>query len=43
MDGDGELTAEEFVRGCLEDPELVKLLNAGGIGDEEDDDEESEK
>ena len=24
--GDGDLTAEEFVRGCLEDEELMELL-----------------
>ena len=32
---------EEFVKGCLEDPELVRLLNTGGVevgeGDEEED------
>ena len=31
---------EEFVKGCLEDPELVRLLNTGGVevgeGEEED-------
>ncbi|CAB4067157.1 Frequenin-1,Neuronal calcium sensor 2,Hippocalcin-like protein 4,Neurocalcin homolog,Neurocalcin-delta,Neurocalcin,Neurocalcin-delta B,Visinin-like protein 1,Neurocalcin-delta A,Neuron-specific calcium-binding protein hippocalcin,Hippocalcin-like protein 1 [Lepeophtheirus salmonis] len=37
VNGDGELTCEEFVRGCMEDPELVRLLNSGGL--EEDNDE----
>ena len=44
VDGDGELTADEFVRGCLEDPELVRLLNTGGIdGEEDDEDDEDEE
>lgn len=31
VNGDGDLTADEFVKGCLLDPELVQLLNAGGV------------
>ncbi len=31
-----------FHAGCLEDPELVRLLNAGGIDSDGDDDEASE-
>ena len=38
IDGDGELTTEEFVRGCLDDPELVRLLNAGGLEKDDEDD-----
>ena len=43
IDGDGELTVEEFCRGCLIDEDLVKLLDCqkGESGQVvEDDDEE---
>mgnify|MGYP000542184223 CR=1 FL=1 len=38
VNGDGELTADEFVRGCMDDPSLVRLLNSGGVGEEEGED-----
>ncbi|XP_040583468.1 neuronal calcium sensor 2 [Lepeophtheirus salmonis] len=30
VNGDGEISEEEFVKGCLKDQGLVRLLNAGG-------------
>ena len=36
VDANGELTEDEFLRGCLEDDELVGLLNAGGCDPQED-------
>ena len=35
INADGELNEEEFVKGCLDDDDLVNLLNAGGIDPEE--------
>ena len=29
--GDGELDEDEFVKGCLDDGELMSLLNSGGL------------
>ena len=29
--GDGELDENEFVQGCLDDGELMSLLNSGGL------------
>lgn len=31
INGDGELTCDEFVRGCMHDAELVNMLTNGGI------------
>lgn len=31
INGDGELTMEEFVRGCMQDKELVRMLGTGGL------------
>ena len=31
INDDGEISCEEFVRGCMHDPELVRVINAGGI------------
>ena len=31
VNGDGELDEGEFVKGCLEDGELMSLLNSGGL------------
>ena len=31
INGDGELTMEEFVRGCMQDKDLVRMLSAGGL------------
>ena len=33
FNGDGELDEEEFVKGCLADEQLIKLLNSGGDKD----------
>ena len=35
INGDGEVDEEEFVRGCLDDEDLICLLNAGGLNDED--------
>lgn len=37
VNSDGELDEEEFVRGCLQDGDLISLLNAGGCDPEEED------
>ena len=29
--GDGELDEDEFVKGCLDDGDLMRLLNSGGL------------
>ena len=31
INGDGELDIEEFVKGCMDDSDLTRLLNAGGM------------
>ena len=31
FNSDGSLTEEEFLSGCMDDDDLVRLLNAGGI------------
>ena len=31
INGDGELDEDEFVKGCLDDGDLMRLLNAGGL------------
>ena len=31
INGDGELDEEEFVKGCLDDGDLMRLLNSGGL------------
>ena len=33
---DGELEESEFIRGCLDDDDLINLLNAGGIDPQDD-------
>ena len=49
INGDGELEEDEFIAGCLEDQELISLLNSGGLEelapreDDEDDDEIEEE
>ena len=50
INGDGELEEDEFIAGCLEDQELISLLNSGGLeelapreDDDEDDDEIEEE
>ena len=43
IDGDGELTEEEFIKGCLIDDDLVELIDCRkGVRDQmvEEDDEE---
>ena len=35
FNGDGHLDEDEFVKGCLDDDDLVRLLNAGGIDPED--------
>ena len=35
INGDGEVTREEFVRGCMQDKDLVRMLSAGGIDNDE--------
>ena len=36
INDDGEISAEEFVRGCMHDPELVRIVINGGINPLED-------
>ena len=46
INGDGELDEDEFIAGCLEDQELISLLNSGGLEElapREDDDEDEEE
>lgn len=31
INDDGEISCEEFVRGCMHDPELVRIVTAGGL------------
>eukprot|EP00090_Calanus_glacialis_P012588 TRINITY_DN21187_c0_g1_i1.p1 TRINITY_DN21187_c0_g1~~TRINITY_DN21187_c0_g1_i1.p1 ORF type:complete len:111 (-),score=43.54 TRINITY_DN21187_c0_g1_i1:387-686(-) len=35
VNDDGELNEDEFIRGCLDDDDLVNLLNAGGCDPDE--------
>ena len=35
INGDGELTCEEFVKGCMQDDSLVRVLQSGGLNPEE--------
>ena len=35
INGDGELEEDEFIRGCMDDDDLINLLKAGGIEPEE--------
>ena len=37
--GDGELDENEFVRGCLDDGDLLKMLNSGGLCQNNDQDD----
>lgn len=39
VNGDGELDEEEFCKGCMDDDELVRLLNSGGLGPEDEEDD----
>ena len=36
INGDGELDEDEFVKGCMDDTDLMSMLNSGGLatGDE---------
>ena len=46
INGDGELEEDEFIAGCLEDQELISLLNSGGLEElapREDEEEEEDK
>jgi hypothetical protein len=45
INGDGELEEDEFIAGCLEDQELISLLNSGGLEElaPREDDEEGEE
>ena len=36
FNGDGQLEEDEFLSGCLNDDELISLLNAGGLEDSKD-------
>ena len=36
VNSDGELNEDEFIRGCLDDDDLVNLLNAGGCDPDDD-------
>jgi Ca2+-binding EF-hand superfamily protein len=40
VNSDGSLTEDEFLQGCMDDDELVRLLNAGGIDPDEMNDED---
>ena len=31
INDDGSLTCEEFVKGCMQDPELVRIFMSGGL------------
>ena len=31
INDDGSLTCEEFVKGCMQDPELVRIVISGGL------------
>ena len=31
INGDGELDENEFVKGCLDDGDLMRMLNSGGL------------
>ena len=35
VNSDGDLSEDEFIRGCLDDDDLVNLLNAGGCDPDE--------
>lgn len=35
INGDGELDEDEFVKGCMDDSDLMSMLNSGGLADEE--------
>ena len=35
INSDGELNEDEFIGGCLDDDDLVSLLNAGGCDPDE--------
>jgi len=35
INGDGELTCDEFVKGCMQDEALVRVLKSGGLHPEE--------
>ena len=31
INDDGSITCEEFVKGCMQDPELVRIVISGGV------------
>lgn len=35
INGDGEVTKEEFVRGCMQDKDLIRMLSSGGVDQDE--------
>jgi len=35
FDGDGSLTEDEFIKGCMQDDDLIATLNAGGLEEDE--------
>ena len=37
INDDGQISCEEFVRGCMHDQELVRIITAGGIDPLEED------
>ena len=41
LDGDGEITEEEFVKGCMEDSDFVETLSGDKNDSEEADDEQN--
>ena len=38
INGDGELDEDEFVKGCLDDGDLMRMLNSGGLDRKSEDD-----
>ena len=34
INGDGELDEDEFVKGCMDDTDLMSMLNSGGLAEQ---------